>query len=127
VEAGAVRIAGRKVPGYLPWLLLLAAACASYDQSARIADVRKAETIILENTGRSGNVHAIGIRGSGEIRGEATVTLMLNGKPYKTETLSGPVRFKWGGDWYSNTAEIRYEPGEVSSGELVIEYRFSTL
>lgn len=108
-------------------LLLFVAACAGYDQSISVADVRKAETVILESTGKPGKVHAIGIRGSGEIEGEATVMLMLDGKPYKTETLNGPVRFKWGGDWYSNSAEIRYEPGNVSSGKLVIEYRFSTL
>ena len=83
--------------------------------------------ITLKNSNNQKHVYGIDIRGLGNIDGDATITLILNGKPYKTEKLRGGVSFKWGGDWYSDTAEIQYTPGYVNSGELVIEYKFSTL
>lgn len=105
---------------------LIMTACANYDGSVKIADVRKEETIVLKNTHKPGYVYSINILGSGNLDGEATVSLILNGEAYKTEKLKGAVNFEWGGDWYSDTAEIRYQPGNVNSGELVIEYRFFT-
>jgi hypothetical protein len=52
---------------------------------------------------------------------------MLEGKPYKTEKLENNFQITWSGDWYSETAEIRYEPINAKKGELVIEYRFGTV
>ncbi len=107
-------------------LSLLVGACTNYDHSVKVTDIRKEEVIILRNTNNPEPVYGISIRGSGNIDGEATVSLILNGEAYKTEKLKGRVSFKWGGDWYSDTAEIRYKPNNVNSGELVIEYKFST-
>jgi len=50
--------------------------------------------------------------------------LLLHGEPYKVAKLSGKVDFEWGGDWYAETAEIRYEPEDVRSGKVVLYYRF---
>ena len=53
--------------------------------------------------------------------------MLLGGEPYKVKKLSGKVNFEWGGDWYSETAEIRYEPVKVRSGRLILHYRFHRL
>lgn len=105
---------------------LLVTACSNYDGSVQIADVRKEETIILKNTHKPGYVYSIHISGTGNLDGEASVSLILNGEPYKTDKLKDAVNFEWSGDWYSDTAEIRYKPGIVNSGKLLIEYRFFT-
>lgn len=107
-------------------LSCLATSCTQYSREAQIADVRKEEVIVLRSDPDRGPVHGISIRGRGSLEGEAQISLMLNGAPYKTEKLIGKVNFSWGGDWYSDTAEIRYEPIRVKSGQLVIEYEFST-
>ena len=108
-------------------LLLLCSGCTNNDHSVRVTDVRKDEVITLKNTHNQQHVYGIEIRGTGNIDGEATITLMLNSKPYKLEKLKGPVSFHWGGDWYSDTAEIRYVPSRVNTGEIVVEYKFLTL
>jgi hypothetical protein len=100
--------------------------CAPYIllPKVEVKDVRQPETLVLgEETGNP-HTHGIYIRGSGEVVGDATITLLLGGKPYKVAQLSGKVDFEWGGDWYSETAEARYEPGDVQSGKVVIYYRF---
>jgi hypothetical protein len=97
-----------------------------YDRSVKVVDVQKEEVVILKNSHSTNHVYGISIRGTGNIDGEASISLILNGEPYKTEMLKGKVRFDWGGDWYSDTAEIRYKPNNVNSGELLIEYKFST-
>lgn len=107
-------------------LLLPLAACVDYNRSVKVVDVRREEVVILKNTYRTDHVHGINIRGSGNIDGEASISLILNGELYRTEILKGKVRFNWGGDWYSDKAEIRYTPKNVNSGELIIEYKFST-
>lgn len=88
-----------------------------------LSDVRNRETLVLrEELGKP--VHGITIRGSGEVEGDATVSLVLNGDPYIVAKLNGKVDFQWGGDWYSETAQIRYEPEAVRSGKVVLHYRF---
>jgi hypothetical protein len=90
-----------------------------------IADVRKAETITLKKASGQKTIHALSVTGSGEIDGNAEIALILNGGPYKTESLSGSVDFQWGGDWYSDQAEIRYAPASVTGGTLRLEYEFN--
>src|SRR4051794_17060235 len=84
--------------------------------SVSVRDVREAESLILGQATGNHHTWGISIRGSGRIDGEATITLLLAGQPYKVEKLSGEVDFEWGGDWYSETAEVRYEPANVRSG-----------
>jgi hypothetical protein len=92
--------------------------------SVAVTDVRRAEILVLATKDTGANVHALTIRVSGEIEGQATLTLILNGEPYKTEQLTGKISFEWGGDWYADTAEIRYEPVNVQSGNVKLQYRF---
>ena len=63
----------------------------------------------------------------GKLEGEAQLILMLNGAPYKTERMKGKVIIDWGGDWYSDSMELRYQPSSITSGQLVIEYTFTDL
>jgi hypothetical protein len=92
--------------------------------SALVCDVRQAEILVLgEETGNP-STYAISIRGSGQIDGEATVSLLLNGRPNKVEKLRRMVDFQWGGDWYSETAKVQYEPSGVRSGKVVLHYNF---
>ena len=67
------------------------------------------------------------IRGSGRIDGKARIVLMLNGAPYKTADIDGKINFAWGGDWYADSMELRYQPLEVRSGELAMDYYFGEI
>jgi hypothetical protein len=100
--------------------------CVEYILPSRVAinDVREAEALELHAKNENGNTNGIYIHGSGEVDGEATISLLLGGEPNRVEKLNGRVDFEWGGDWYSETAEIRYEPANVRSGKVVLHYRF---
>ena len=101
--------------------------CFSGSQYYEIKDVTKPEVIILKKDLKQGNIHAITISGKGQITGEAKIILVLNEKPYKTADISGTVNFQWGGDWYSDTAEIRYHPLSIATGQLQIIYCFKDI
>jgi hypothetical protein len=73
------------------------------------------------------HVVSLDIRGTGSIKGKAEIQLMLDGKPYRTEPLQGAVSFRWGGDWYSSTAEIHYRPLNVEGGQIRLQYHFGTI
>lgn len=111
-------------------IILLAAAViviatrATSAPGVSVRDVRHAESLILGQ--ESGNSHPWGIwiEGSGHVDGEATISLLLHGQPYKVERVRGRVEFEWGGDWYAETATVRYEPVNVRSGTVVLRYRF---
>ena len=90
-----------------------------------VVDVTKAETIVLKKASGQGPVHSLSVTGSGEIQGDAEISLILNGGQYKTEKMSGKVDFRWGGDWYSDHAEIRYTPTSVTGGSLKLNYEFN--
>ena len=106
--------------------MILLASCTKYDQKYIVHNTSKPQTIILKN--REGiNVTSISIKGYGHIDGNAQIILMLNGKPYKSENISGNIKFKWSSDWYSNDATIIYTPQNVTTGNLIIEYNFNLL
>jgi hypothetical protein len=92
--------------------------------SVTVSDVHQRETLVLGSKVGNPYTYGITIRGSGNIDGEAIISLMLNGEPYKVAKLSSKFDFEWGGDWYSETAEVRYEPRNVRSGRVTLRYRF---
>jgi hypothetical protein len=96
-------------------------------QTVQIKDATKSETIVLRKWGHQRAIYAMEVNISGRIKGRARVQLILHSDPYKEEQLSGKVHVIWGGDWYSDEAEIRYQPEDVDSGELKIRYRFIDL
>ncbi len=92
-----------------------------------VKEVRQPETLIITHPASNVHIHSLTVRGAGEIDGQASITLMLNGQPYKTESLGGTVDFQWHGDWYEQTAEIRYDPVNARSGEVLLHYRFHSI
>jgi hypothetical protein len=97
----------------------------SYDQKLEITDLQKPQIIRLSKRPSQGNIYSLSIRCTGKINGKAR--MMPDGKRQDTKELSGNVNFTWGGDWYADSVEIRYEPIQVSSGSLILEYTFSDL
>jgi len=115
------------INGAILFISIMTVACTRYDQVTKINNIFDAQTIVLRNVSGKGPVHSISIKVGGHIDGEATIYLMLDGKPYKTEKIENNISIAWGGDWYSDTAEIRYEPNRVKEGELIIKYRFHSI
>ena len=101
--------------------------CDDNKQEYRITDVAKPEMIALKKQKGQGNIYGYSISGKGQIHGEATISLMLNGKPYCVEQLSGNVAFERGGDWYSDSISILYRPSSVKKGNLHLKYKFKDL
>jgi hypothetical protein len=92
-----------------------------------IADVARPTELTLRAKDHPDRVYALDVRGSGSINGEAEIALILNGQPYKTVRLNGPVHFAWGGDWYAPEAVVRYTPLSATSGSIKLRYRFRSL
>jgi len=105
-------------------LAVLLVSCAKYDQRLAMKDLERAQVVRLQKKPGQGTICSMGIRGSGQVDGKARIVLMLNGAPYKAADIDGKVHFAWGGDWYADSMELRYQPLEVRSGELIIEYYF---
>ncbi len=105
-------------------LIPLGAACSRTEGQVEVADVTKAETMVLRKHPEQGAIHGITLAAAGSIRGEAELQLILNGSVYQKEAISGPVRIAFQGDWYADEAELRYVPRQVSGGSLLIDYAF---
>jgi len=102
--------------------LLSAVFIVGCSKAVEIENVAAPETIVLQSNNQT--PHRIKISGKGKIEGTAHISLMLEGKPYKTEELSGDVRFEWANDWYSEEAVVEYKPGNATSGNLTLRYDF---
>ncbi len=98
-----------------------------FTESMAVPDVTKELIIRLEKKSGNNNVVSIFIEGKGNINGKAEISLLLNGKAYKTEKINDRFSFVWSGDWYSDTAEIIYKPNSVSSGSIKLNYSFGVL
>ncbi len=109
------------------FVLSTVAGCSRGKPTHTIADVAKAETITLQKGSSQGDIHYMTVVGTGYLDGTAEIVLILDGKPYKTEKLSGDVAFEWSGDWYSNSASIEYNPASVKSGSLSLQYTFKDM
>lgn len=107
-------------------LVVLGVSACSRKQTARISDVTRAETSVLKKKATQGTVHGLSIVGAGAIVGTAEVQWILDAKVYRKETISGPVRFEFAGDWYYDAVEIRYIPRDVSSGEITLTSEFKS-
>jgi hypothetical protein len=117
----------RKMKKLLPILAFATFAlygCGYSFREVSVKEVTKSETITLEKKPSQGSVTSIHIAGHGSMVGKAEVQLILNGVVYKSESINGAVRFEWSGDWYSNTAEVRYISGTATSGSLTLQYAF---
>jgi hypothetical protein len=94
-----------------------------YDQRLVITDVNKPQVIMLHALPGQKHINSLGIRGTVNINGKARVMCMTS----EYVNISGKSRFNQGGEWYTTTAELSYEPLNVQSGTIVIEYSFTDL
>jgi hypothetical protein len=78
--------------------IVLFLGCDSGVRTFDISDITKSETITLVKHQGQGAIYSLFIKGEGRIQGNAEIILILNGAPYKTKHLSGPVDFHWEGD-----------------------------
>ena len=106
-------------------VIVLFPGCDSGTRTYDISDITQTETITLIKNPKQGAINSISIKGEGRIEGNAEIILFLNDAPYKTKRLSGPVDFRWAGDWHSDQAEIRYIPMSAIEGSLRLKYKFS--
>ena len=95
--------------------------CKPRQTEISVADVTKAETLILKGTLRPASFL---LKGEGRIEGSAEIQMMQFGKVHKGTALSGDVRFQWSGDWYVDIIEVRYIPNGVTGGNLKLIYSF---
>ena len=102
----------------------LLSGCGQTYRTYTINDPTQDEIITLTKMPEQDGIYSWTVKFTGEIEGEATISVMLNEEPYLTEELSGEVDFQWSGDWYSDQAEILYTPTSVTDGTLSLEYRF---
>lgn len=108
-------------------LLMLCVGCGNGRQTHKIADVKKAESITLNKASSQGDVHFLTVVGEGTIDGSAELIMFENGKPYKTEALSGKVDFTWQGDCYTDSVKVEYKPTSVTKGNLNLLYQFKDM
>jgi hypothetical protein len=102
-------------------------ACTVLDQEINVKDITKQDTLIIKKHSDQDNVHGIKIKISGTIDGESRISLLLNKKDYKTKKLTGNFSFTWGGDWYSDSAKIIYQPISAKNGDVIIQYYFKDI
>jgi PhoPQ-activated pathogenicity-related protein len=93
--------------------------------SVHIADSSKPADLKLLARHSVEKVTTLHVEGRGKIDGAGEFTLLLNGQPYKTERVNGPVKFTWRVDWYSPDAVVRYTPLTARSGSITLRYHFA--
>jgi len=93
-------------------------------QTIIIEKITEPSTIVLRKLHSQNGIHALKIIGRGQLDGEAEISLILSGKPYKTEKLSRQINFEWSGDWYDDSATLEYKPSSAKKGSLKLEYEF---
>lgn len=94
--------------------------------SVRITDCSRPAELTLLPRHQAVKVTSLHVEARGKIEGSAEITLILNGQPYKTERLNGPVKFSWRSDWYSPEAIVRYTPLSAKSGAITLRYNFGS-
>ena len=90
--------------------------------SIAIKDVSKAETLRLGGNLGLGDTFRMSIRVTGHLDGTAGISNPITDNTLTT--ICGPVDLEWTGDFYTTSAEIRYVPQDVRSGNLTVEYSF---
>lgn len=99
-------------------------ACTHYDQSTALADVSRPQVLVIRAAPGTGEIHSLKVRCHGSVEGDASITLMLDGRPHRSEKVQGRFSFSWSSDWYSREARLDYLPDRVRGGAVTIDYRF---
>jgi PhoPQ-activated pathogenicity-related protein len=109
-------------------LLVAAAAVTLWVRPvATSIDASKPAELTLVSRHHASKVVALHVEGRGQMDGAGEISLILNGQPYKTEKLNGPVHFSWRVDWYAPEAVVRYTPLTAKGGSITLRYHFASL
>jgi len=103
-------------------LLLLSSGCTAQQQSFYLSDLSAPASFTIRSSEK--NVTSLLIQGDGYVDGQGTLSLYLDGQPYRSEKLWGDISIKWNGDWYSDSAQLVYQPATASCGHLTLKYSF---
>jgi hypothetical protein len=95
-----------------------------YETAQQVADATKPETVTIHKNPEQNHIYYLTIEGWGDVTGDAEISLIEGGNPYRTEKLSGEFTFRWDTEWYADQAEVRYTPSSVTSGTVWLRYRF---
>ncbi|HCT30744.1 MAG TPA: hypothetical protein DIW31_08405 [Bacteroidales bacterium] len=99
--------------------------CTPKSQLLNIPDITLNKEFIIKHTDTTKNIFSIHLVFKGEIDGNALIILkdgVNYSKEYKLER--GKVDFNIDTDWYNTKCIIGYAPQDVTSGKLVVEYKF---
>lgn len=113
----------RWLPASAAILAAALAGCAPL-QEVQIADVTRPTTLVLEKRFYQGSIHRLSVTATGSLAGSAEIQLILNDSIHEVRQINGQFDVSYSGDWYYDTAELRYVPEDVSSGHVTLEYAF---
>lgn len=106
-------------------LFVVLSRCHIYEQKVEIENAAVSDTLVLKKNSAQQHIHKLTIWVRGELDGNASLSLMLDGKLYLTEKLSGKFDHKmYSTDWYSDSAELVYKPTGVKNGSVKLIYTF---
>jgi alkyl hydroperoxide reductase subunit AhpF len=107
--------------------VIILASCTSYDQRVEITDVKKPQVLVLKKKADQKDIVSMKIHCYGRLEGEAKLIIAHTGATYRSTEIKGNVNYKLSGDWYADSMEVSYQPQNVTSGHLTIEYTFSDI
>ncbi len=103
---------------------LILSSCGPDLREIQVPDVTMRRGIVLKKSREQGPIHGLDVQVHGFLVGDATLVVELDGEPYHTIDLSGELSLSWHGDWYADDVRLVYDPRSVTSGKLVVSYRF---
>ncbi len=106
------------------FLLLSLSSCTTRTQLHQLSDPTENQQLLLRKRLVSKPTYGLLVMGKGYIDGEARITLVLDGKVYKTKVVSKNVKFQWRENWRDHHAIIRYQPRSVTDGNLKFSVTF---
>lgn len=109
----------------IPLLLLFSlSSCTTETQLYQLSDPTETQQLLLRKRFVSKPNYGLLIMGKGYIRGEARITLLSDDQVYKTRIVSGNVQFQWREHWRDYRAILRYQPSDVTEGNLRFSVTF---
>lgn len=109
----------------IPFLFLFyLSSCTTNTQLYRLSDPTENQQLLLRKRFVSQPNYGLLVMGKGYLEGEAKITLLLDGEVYQTKVVSGNVKFQWREKWGDHRAVIRYQPANVTEGNLRFSVTF---
>ena len=93
-------------------------------QEYLFTDLSHSQTVILSKKPGQENPFHIELIAEGEISGSAEIQLLIVGKSFKQERLTGKFKVTIHEDWFDPQVQVRYLPSAENVGTLKIDYTF---